>query len=79
MPWLERKKMALPFEVASSERPSGTSKGMKRLAVILKPENVNEIMLALQGMGLEGTVYDVKGAVKDKERVSSGRGTITGE
>lgn len=70
---------ALPFEVAYSERPSEKSKGMKRLAVIVKPESFSEIMAALKGMGLEATIYDVKGAGKEKERVASGRGTITRE
>ena len=30
-------------------------------------------------MGLEATIYDVKGAGKDKERVTSGRGSSTSD
>lgn len=52
---------------------------MKRLAVIVKPQNVEGITSSLKEMGLEATIYDVKGAGKDKERVASGRGSGTFE
>jgi nitrogen regulatory protein PII len=74
MTWLE-KKMSLPFEVSYSEKPSKQSKGMKRLAVIVKPEKVDSMIASLRDVGLEATIYDVKGAGKDKQRVASGRGT----
>jgi nitrogen regulatory protein PII len=70
-------KSNLPFEVTYSQKPSSeskTSSSMKRLAVVLKPENVDSITSALRGLGLESTIYDVKGSGKEKERVSSGRG-----
>ena len=70
-------KMDLPFEVTYSERPSKKSKNMKRLAVLLKPENVDSIIAEIRGMGLEATIYDVKGATKERERVTSGRGMGT--
>jgi nitrogen regulatory protein PII len=70
-------KMNLPFEVSYSEKPSKQSKGMKRLAVILKPENVDSMVASLREMGLEATIYDVKGAGKDKQRIASGRGSGT--
>ena len=72
-----KEKMDLPFEITYSEKPSKKSKNMKRLAVLLKPENVDSIIAEVKGMGLEATVYDVKGAGKDKERVTSGRGMGT--
>lgn len=72
-------KMTLPFEVAYSEKPSKESKGMKRLAVIVKPENLDRMISSLREMGLEATIYDVKGAGKDKQRVASGRGSGTFE
>jgi nitrogen regulatory protein PII len=72
-----KEKMDLPFEITYSEKPSKKSKNMKRLAVLLKPENVDNIIAEVKGMGLEATVYDVKGAGKDKERVTSGRGMGT--
>lgn len=71
--------MTLPFEVAYSEMPSEKSKGMKRLAVIVKPENLNKMISSLKEVGLEATIYDVKGAGKDKDRVASGRGSGTSE
>ena len=46
---------------------------MKRLAVLLKPQNVDSITSTLRELGLESTIYDVKGSGKEKERVSSGR------
>jgi nitrogen regulatory protein PII len=49
---------------------------MKRLAVIVKPENVDDMISSLREMGLEATIY-VKGAGTDKQRVASGRGSST--
>jgi nitrogen regulatory protein PII len=72
-------KMTLPFEVSYSEKPSKQSKGMKRLAIIVKPENVDGMISSLREMGLEATIYDVKGAGKDKQKVASGRGSGTFE
>ena len=68
-------KLNLPFEVTYSEKPSRKPKSMKRLAVIVKPENVDGITSSLKVMGLESTVYDVKRVGKEKERVSTGRGS----
>ena len=74
-----RDKSNLPFEVTYSESVGSKSKtsSMKRLAVLLKPENVDSITSTLRGLGLESTIYDVKGSGKEKERVSSGRGMGT--
>lgn len=72
-------KSNLPFEVTYSESVGSKSKtsSMKRLAVLLKPENVDSITSTLRELGLESTIYDVKGSGKEKERVSSGRGMGT--
>ena len=72
-------KSNLPFEVTYSESVGSKSKtsSMKRLAVLLKPENVDSITSTLRALGLESTIYDVKGSGKEKERVSSGRGMGT--
>jgi nitrogen regulatory protein PII len=72
-------KSNLPFEVTYAEKPSSksTTSSMKRLAVLLKPENVDTITAALRALGLESTIYDVKGSGKEKERVTSGRGMGT--
>ncbi|MGA8565275.1 MAG: hypothetical protein WB587_11045 [Nitrososphaeraceae archaeon] len=71
----------LPFEVIYAEMPGKEAPGkkstMKRLAVLVKPENVADIISSLKG--LEATIYDVKGVSKDKERVASGRGSGTVE
>jgi len=73
-------KSNLPFEVTYTERPGSKSRtSMKRLAVLLKPENVDGIVTALRAGGLEATIYDVKGASKESQRVSSGRGSGTVE
>ena len=72
-------KSNLPFEVTYSESVGSKSKtsSMKRLAVLLKPENVDSITSTLRALGLESTIYDVKGSGKEKDRVSSGRGMGT--
>jgi hypothetical protein len=59
-------KTTLPFEVTYSEKPSKKSRSMKRLAVLLKPENVDGIISVLKGSGLDATIDDVKGAGNDK-------------
>jgi nitrogen regulatory protein PII len=77
-----RDKSNLPFEVQYSQKPSReskTSSSMKRLAVLLKPENADSITSTLRGLGLESTIYDVKGSGKEKERVSTGRGVSTAD
>jgi nitrogen regulatory protein PII len=74
-----KEKLNLPFEVTYSEKPGKKSKNMKRLAVIVKPENVSEITTSLTEMGLDSTIYDVKRATKEKERVMTGRGSGTAE
>jgi hypothetical protein len=69
-------KSTLPYELTYSEKPSMGSKNMKRLAVLVKPQNVNDIISPLKEMGLEATIYDVRGVGKEKgERVASGRGS----
>jgi nitrogen regulatory protein PII len=73
-------KTTLPYEITYSEKPSMASKGMKRLAVLVKPQNVNDVISPLKEMGLEATIYDVRGVGKEKgERVASGRGSGTTE
>ena len=56
--------MTLPFEVDYSERPSKKSKNMKRLAIIVKPQNLDPMISSLKEMGLNATIYDVKRATK---------------
>ena len=70
-------KTTLPFEVTYTETPGKQARTMKRLAVLVKSENVSDIISALKELNLEATIYDVKGVTKDKERVASGRGSGT--
>jgi len=74
-----REKATLPFEVTYSQKPSEKSKNMKRLAFIVKPENLDDIISSLREMGLEATIYDVRSVGKDRERVTSGRGSGTSD
>jgi nitrogen regulatory protein PII len=74
-----RDNTTLPFEVTYAEKPSKKSRTMKRIALVVKPENVDGIIATLRASGLESTIYDVKGATKEKERVASGRGSGTME
>ena len=74
-----REKTTLPFEVTYSQKPSEKSKNMKRLAFIVKPENLDDIISSLKEMGLEATIYDVRSVGKDRERVTSGRGSGTSD
>ena len=77
-----RNQSSLPFEVEYSQKPSSkskTSSSMKRLAVLLKPENVDSITSTLRSLGLESTIYEVKGSGKEKERVSTARGVSTSD
>ena len=69
----------LPFEVTYAEMPGKESRTMKRLAVLVKAENVSDILSSLKELNLEATIYDVKGVTKDKETVASGRGSGTVE
>lgn len=73
-------KNTLPYELTYSEKPSTGSKNMKRLAVLVKPQNVNDIITSLKEMGLEATIYDVRGVGQEKgEKIASGRGSGTSE
>ena len=76
---MAREKITLPFEVTYSQKPSEKSKNMKRLAFVIKPENLDGIILSLKEMGLEATIYDVRSVGKDRERVTSGRGSGTSD
>jgi nitrogen regulatory protein PII len=40
---------------------------------------VDSITSTLRGLGLESTIYEVKGSGKEKERVSTGRGVSTSD
>ena len=72
--------MTLPYEAAYAEGSQKKSP-MKRLAVLIKPEKLESVVGALRSLHLEATIYDVKGAGKEKDvaRLASGRGSGTFE
>lgn len=76
---MDKDNTSLPFEVTYAEMPGKESRTMKRLAVLVKAENVSDILSSLKELNLEATIYDVKGVTKDKETVASGRGSGTVE
>ena len=49
-----------PFEVDYSERPSKKSKNMKTLAIIVKPESLDYMILSLKETGLDATIYYIR-------------------
>jgi len=51
---------------------------MKRLAVLVKNEKVDTVVVSLREMNLDAIIYDVKSAGKEKEmtRVRGGTGTM---
>lgn len=71
--------LTLPFEVTYSEQPGEKSQSMRRLAVLVKPEKVDDVIATLTNSGLEATIYDVRGATKGRANVSSGKGTGSSE
>jgi nitrogen regulatory protein PII len=52
---------------------------MKRIAVNVRPERVDGMISALRKLGLEATIYDVKGAGKEKEVIRASKGMRTTE
>jgi nitrogen regulatory protein PII len=51
----------------------------KRIAANIRPERLDGVIAALRALNLEATIYDVKGAGKEKEKLASGRGIGTTE
>lgn len=47
---------------------------MKRIAVNVRPERVDGMIAALRALKLEATIYDVKGAGKEKEGIHASKG-----
>ena len=48
---------------------------MKRLAVLVKNEKADAVIVSLRELDLDAIIYDVKSAGKEKEKTRSGRGT----
>jgi len=47
---------------------------MKRLAVLVKNEKADNVIVSLRELDLDAIIYDVKSAGKEKEKARSGRG-----
>ena len=47
---------------------------MKRLAVLVKNEKADAVIISLRELDLDAIIYDVKSAGKEKEKARSGRG-----
>jgi len=50
---------------------------MKRLAVLVKNEKADAVIVSLRELNLDAIIYDVKSAGKETEQTRSGRGTST--
>lgn len=74
---MAKEKSTLPFEVVDTEKSRSSKSSLKRLALLVKPERVDSVVAALRSLKLEATIYDVKGAGKEKEKVTSSRGMGT--
>ena len=48
---------------------------MKRLAVLVKNEKVDSVVVSLSELNLDAVIYDVKSVGKEREQTRSGRGT----
>lgn len=48
---------------------------MKRLAILVKNEKVDAVIVSLRELDLDAIIYDVKSAGKEREQTHSGRGT----
>lgn len=48
---------------------------MKRLAVLVKNEKTDAVIVALRELDQDSIIYDVKSAGKEKEKTRAGRGT----
>lgn len=50
---------------------------MKRLAILVKNEKADAVIVSLRELNLDAIIYDVKSAGKETEQTHSGRGTST--
>lgn len=64
----------LPFETAKSEQEEKkVISGLKKIEIYVRPEQVNDIILAMEKLELEATVNNSQGFGKSKQRLSSGK------
>ncbi len=64
----------LPFEIAKSEqKEKKVIAGLKKIEIYVSPEQVNDIILAMEKLELEATVTNSQGFGKSKQRLSAGK------
>ena len=64
----------LPFETAKSEQEEKkVISGLKKIEIYVSPEQVDDIILAMEKLELEATVNNSQGFGKSKQRLSSGK------
>ena len=67
-------KYELPFEIVESERQENkVSAGLKKIEIYVRPDQVNNVILALEDLKLEATVYNSQGFGKSKQVLSAGK------
>lgn len=67
-------KYELPFEIVESERQENkVSAGLKKIEIYVRPDQVNNVILALEELKLEATVYNSQGFGKSKQVLSAGK------
>jgi nitrogen regulatory protein PII len=67
-------KYELPFEIIESERQENkVSAGLKKIEIFVRPDQVNNIIIALEELKLEATVYSSQGFGKSKQVLSAGK------
>lgn len=67
-------KYELPFEIVESERQENkVSAGLKKIEIYVRPDQVNNVINALEELKLEATVYNSQGFGKSKQVLSAGK------
>ena len=72
------KNMSLPFELVKSEK-KGKQKskkvkaGLKKVEIYVSPAQVNDVVIALEELKLEATLYDSQGFGKSKQILKAGK------
>jgi hypothetical protein len=81
--FLMTEKSVLPFEIIESKDTIDKDKnkikaGLKKIEIFASPEQVDEIILEIESLHLEATLYDSHGYGQSKQKIRSGKaGTQT--
>ena len=67
-------KYVLPFEIVESEKQENkVSAGLKKIEIYVRPDQVNNVIIALEELNLEATVYSSQGFGKSKQVLRAGK------